>query len=289
MPQVVTAKITSSDREDIHSAIKREIIPSRLECFKLTNGIRPGEFSVIVGKQGNGKSALCKTIGFEAAIAGINTLFILSEEKTASYKWALSDAFHTATTKNTDKFLERLYFDSMLEWVDTEKKVDFFFEYLENQINELETDLVIFDNFTTSFLGSLPINTQGAVIDKLRLLAAEYDIAIIGVFHTVKGTNIYNKILDGEDVRGNASSTNSGSYNYILTTYFRANPVRAILNIDKARYHGIANKTYWELLYDKDLCLYTSAIQTNYESIEAMIKEVNSRGKDKLKAENKKW
>lgn len=283
MPKITTAKISETDKADILSATERVLIKSNLECFKQMNGIRPGEFSVIVGKQGNGKSSLCKTISFEAAVSGINTLFILSEEKSSVYKKTINNAFVSQARNNADAFLNRIYFDSILDWEPREKNFDFFFSHLEEMINELKTDLIIFDNFTTSFLGSLPISKQGEAIDSLRLLAADYDIAIVGVFHTTKGTDIYSKVLDGEDVRGNATSTNSGSYNFILTTLFRANPPRAFLFVDKARYHKSVNKTYWELNYDVEYDIYTKSRKTDYVDIQVLLKELNNQVNEKRK------
>lgn len=288
-PKIVTGFVTPRDEEEIKTAKEKVLIPSRISAFKSTNGIRPGEFSVIVGQRGNGKSGLCKTIGFEAAVAGVPTLFVLSEEKSAVYKHTFQKAFSSIAKNDPSRFLHRLYFDSMLEWSDSEKNLDFFLEHLEDTINELKTELVIFDNFTTSFIGSMNIATQGSVIDKLRFLASEYDIAIIGVFHTVKGTDIYSKVLDGEDVRGNSTSTNAGSYNYILSTYFRADPVRAVMSIDKARYHPKANKTYWEMIYDHDLDLYTGSKQINYDMIAKMIKDTNDKAKESLSKGGFEW
>lgn len=226
---------------------------------------------------------MCKTIGFEAAVSGINSLFILSEEKSSVYKHTLNNAFTQVANERADVYLKRIYFDSMLEWDSHEKNTSFFFQHLENLINDLHLDLIIFDNFTTSFFGQLSVQAQGDIIEKFRILASEYDIAIVGVFHTIKGTDIYKTVISGEDVRGNSTSTNAGSYNYILTTYFRANPVRAFLFVDKARYHPRVNKTYWELVYDKDLELYVKAGKSSYESIKSVLHEANTKVKESFK------
>ena len=287
MPKIVTGELSHEEVTEIEASKTKSIVDSNLECFKITNGIRPSEFSVIVGKQGNGKSGLCKTIGFEAARSGINSLFILSEEKSSVYKSNLTEAFKKFGGSRTNEFLSRLYFDSMLDWTHNEKNLRFFFEHLEEQINKLETDLVIFDNFTTSFIGQLSISDQGKAIEQLRILASTYEIAIVGVFHTIKKTDIYKSLLDGEDVRGNSTSTNAGSYNYILTTFFRATPVKAILFIDKARYHKEANKTYWELLYDKETELYIGAKKTSYDNIMVTLNEVSQKTKDKMGGKDK--
>jgi RecA-family ATPase len=177
--------------------------------------------------------------------------------------------------KSPDKYLERLYFESMLEWDESQLKVDYFFEHLEDIINDLCPDMVIFDNFTTSFMSTLHISVQGDMINRLRKMALAYEIAIVGVFHTAKGTDLYKRVLDGEDVRGNSSTTNAGSYNYVLSTFFRTNPPRAIISIDKARYHPEANKSYYELYFDKELGIYTKDMRVDYATVKGIIDGVN--------------
>lgn len=292
MPKIVNAILTDQEIEQINAARNDVRIKSNLACFSVTNGIRPAEFSVFVGKAGNGKSALCKTALYEATISGINSLTILSEETSGVYKETLTRAFKSVTNKNVNQFLERMFFDSMLDWDSSEKNFNFFFAHLEKTINEKEIDLVIFDNFTTSFFGGLSITKQGEAVDNFRRLASIYDIAIVGVFHTTKGANLYEKVLDGEDVRGNATTTNAGSYNYVLSTFFRANPPRAILNLDKARYHKEANKTFWELHFDTDLEIYTHAKKIDYETVKMIMNDISEKTKERLKSiggGGKKW
>lgn len=262
---------------------------SSLNFIRATNGIRPGEFSVLVGQQGNGKSSLCRTISMVCALNGVNCYHLLSEEISSVYKSSISQAFLKATNgKSADKYLSKLFFESMLDWTEKEMNVDFLLGHLEKVINDILPEMIILDNFTTSFLGALPINIQGAMIQKFRKMASSYDIAIIGVFHTAKGTDIYKKLLSGEDVRGNASSTNGGSYNYILSTYFRGEKPRALMAIDKARYHPEANKTYWELIYDKELQIYTGDKKITYQEAELMREESQPK-KATFKKESKDW
>ena len=281
------AKITDGNMSDSEIEENRKIkddvrVRSRLNCFKATNGLRPGVFSTIVGQQGNGKSALCKTIAMECAVASVKCYMLLSEEPVAAYKATITNALVKACAKGgQEKFLSRILFDSMVDWAPEEKKIDFLFARLEDIINEHLPEVIIFDNFTTSFLGGLSINIQGDVIDKFRRMAATYDIVIIGVFHTIKGLDIYKKVLTGEDVRGNSSSTNGSGYNYVLATYFNAEKPVAILGIDKARYHPEANKTYWELIYDKELQLYVGDFNVKYSYVNNILSQIRDKKDDK--------
>lgn len=274
MPKVSSAIMSDSEIAE-NRKIREELrVTSRLNAFKITNGLRPGIFSTIVGQQGNGKSALCKTIAMDCMISGVSCYVLLSEEPSAAYKATINSAMSKACEgRNADKYLNYIKFDSMIDWKHEYKKIDFLFSHLEDMINEYLPEVLIFDNFTTSFLGGLPINVQGDVIDKFRKMASFYDIAIVGVFHTVKGVDIYKKVLTSEDVRGNASSTNGSAYNYVLATYFNSKPPRAILGIDKARYHPMANKTYWELTYDTDLELYIGDKQVDYDYVNTILSD----------------
>lgn len=281
--RIVNGILSEDEKKELHAAKTETRFRSSLNVFKATNGIRPAEFSVIVGKQGNGKSALCKTISMECAINGHRCYHLLSEEKASVYKSTIANTFNEMTNGKADKFLERLYFDSMLDWEEKHKNLNSLFSHLEDVINEILPEMIIFDNFTTSFLGSLPIAQQGVAVDRFRKMAAVYDVAIIGVFHTAKGTDIYARVIDGEDVRGNASATNAGSYNYILSTYFRADPPRAILTIDKARYHTEANKTYWELNFDKTTGTYTADKKITFDEVQGILNAVSAKSKENLK------
>lgn len=280
MSRVSNGVMTDEDKHQLDMARNEKKFVSKLKIFSSTNGIRPTEFSAIVGPSGNGKSTLCKTISIECAISGKKCYHLLSEEKTSVYKSGIAEALEKASGgKSVDKFLERLSFESMLDWKPNESNLAYFLKYLEKVIDEQDPDMIIFDNFTTSFIGSLNISKQGDAIVELRRMAAFYEVAIIGVFHTAKGTDLYRKVLDGEDVRGNASSTNAGSYNYVISTYFRASPPRVIVNLDKARYHPGANKTLWELYYDKDLGIYIRDEQRKYEDVKNIIEDINELSK----------
>ena len=271
--------MTSEDKEQLRTATEEVRFISRLGVFKCTNGIRPGEFSVLVGGSGNGKSTLCKTISIECAIGGTKCYHLLSEEKTSVYKGTISEAMESATKGSADKYLEKLLFESMLDWGHDKTNINYFFSRLEQVINDHMPEMIIFDNFTTSFLGDMPINKQGEAIEKLRKIAAFYDIALVGVFHTAKGSDLYTKILDGDSVRGNASSTNKGGYNYILSTFFRLKKPRAVLFLHKARYHKKFTQTYWELEFDSILGIYTHAKQIDYETVKDIMDEANLKKK----------
>lgn len=275
---IVTAELTEEQKREVELNKNKSVITSSLEPLKKMNGLRPSEFSVLIGPKGNGKSAFCKTMIHEAAMSGINTYVLLSEEKPSIYKNTNYNIFKNSN--NPEKYYNSVFYDSMLSWEKSLFDINQFFVRLETAINEFTIDLIVFDNFTTSFLGSSGPSVQHEAIMRLRELAAAYEICILGVFHTIKGTNIYNKVLDGEDVRGSSTSTNAGSYNFVLSTYFRVSPPRAILLVDKARYHKEVNQTYWELFYNPLTEIYDGAKEVDYQDIRDVQIEAQNKRKN---------
>ena len=282
--------MTEQNKQELNRAKTETRFHSELEVFKCTNGIRPGEFSVIVAPSGNGKSTLCKTISIECATSKKRCYHLLSEEVVDVYKAPIASTISKShlTPDEQDEVLNNLFFETMLDWKPEEETLDYLFSYLEDVMNEHAPEMIIFDNFTTSFVGELNISLQGKAIKMFRKFAAAYDIAIIGVFHTTKGSDIYKQILSGEDVRGNSTSTNAGSYNYILSTYFRADKPRTFLLLDKARYHSKFNKTFWELKFHPLLEIFTGCERSSYEEIKELVSLINKK-KAPTKKGSREW
>jgi archaellum biogenesis ATPase FlaH len=252
---IENGRLTDADREKIQAAKERCVVKSQLGLFAGTNGIRPGEVSILLAPKGMGKSTLCKTISWECMASNAKCLHILSEEVCGVYKSNIADTAQKVIGEKAGDKLDLLLFTSMLDWSEKEQTYEGFFYKLNEMLSEHVPDVVIFDNFSTSSFGSMHTNTQFKAINDLRKIASETEMCFVIVMHTVKNTDISKKILSGEDVRGNSNSTNTGSYNYVLTTYFGEKP-RAFIFVDKARYHGHINQTYWELMFDPVSGLY---------------------------------
>lgn len=274
---LVNGIMTEDDLKNAEIAKNENRFHSRLKIFSSTNGIRPRELSVFVGKQGQGKSTLCRTVAIECAISGHKVYTLLSEEDPAVYKSNIHETLSKMTNFKANNYLKNMSYESMMDWKDDVSTVSGLLSRIEKVINEELPEMVIFDNFSTSFLESTSISTQGSVIKSLRRMAKEYDVAIVCVFHTAKGTDQYKKVLDGEDVRGNATATNAGSYNYIISNYKSGGKVETIINLDKARYHRKAHKTFWKMTYDHDFEIFTDAVEVNYEDVKGLMEERNKK------------
>lgn len=264
--------MTFEDWLKIEKDLKTSFYPSKLNVFKKTFGYRKAELSTIIAPYGNGKSTFTRTSIIDFLDNKTKVLVILSEEKCEAYKKDIWMFFYFKTHKNeeeTNKIMSKLVILSFMEGelsnVDNSKALR---SFLNEFICTEEIEAVFFDNFTTSPLGNASITDQGKSVIALKKVAVEFDIPIVLVLHTEKGTNIYNDTPTGENVRGNAASANIGSYNYIVVTFFKLKVPRAFVVIDKSRYHSDANKKVFELTYDKDLKIYISDKESSFEELE---------------------
>lgn len=252
---IESGRLSDADREKIKVAKERCVVKSQLGFLQGSNGLRPGEVSILLAPKGMGKSTMCKTISWECMASNAKCLHILSEEISGVYKSNIAETAQKVIGERSGEKLDLLLFSSMLDWKESELTYEGFFYKLNEMLAEHVPDVVIFDNFSTSTFGNMHTNVQFKAINDLRKMASETEMCFVIVLHTVKNTDITKKILSGEDVRGNSNSTNTGSYNYVLTTYFGEKP-RAFIFVDKARYHGEVNQTYWELMFDPVSELY---------------------------------
>lgn len=273
--------ITESQMHEITTASTLRLFNSTLESLHGVGVAPKGELTTMIGPKGNGKSAFIKTILYQACIQNVKVLTILSEEKTYIYKKPINEVVvNSFPEEKAKENLTNVLFTSMLDWPEESKNTGSFLAKLENIVDEQEVDMVILDNFTTSFFGRLHINEQSKAAEKLREFASVKNISMLVVAHTIKGINQYQSMITGEDVRGNATLVNISAYVYVLTTFFRCNPPRAFLYIDKARYFSDFNQTYWELKFEKSLGVYTEDKKVSASFIEALMGQIRKESRD---------
>jgi len=279
--------ITKQDEFDAAMAKDIKLMNSSLNSLN-DLGVAPiGELTTITGPKGNGKSAFVKTILTEACTQNVKTLIILSEEKILQYKMPIAEVIRRVTDKDTaNNKLSHLTFTTMIDYKKNELNIESIITYLTEMIKVKNIEFIIFDNFTTSFFGQQSPEKQAIAISKFRKLASDNNIGLLIVFHTIKGANPYERLLDGEDVRGNATSTNTAACNYVLTTFFKCSPPRAFLHIDKARYNSKLNKTYWELNFHNETGIYVEDIKVPSNLIEGLMKYLKQQAKDMVVTNN---
>ncbi len=271
--------MTKAGYESVISKLNENEFKSNLRCFSDHKGLRRGEIHTVIGPKGGGKSTFIKTMIIEMLMNKKNVYCFLSEEKTDFYKMPIYRAFRNVTKcdEKSNSYLYKLSLETQYKLDKHMRNAKAFCNQLEIYVKELNLDCIVFDNFTTSFLGELDPNGQSAVIARFKEIAIKFDIPFVLVIHTAKGTDINRALIDGENVRGSATTVNMGSYNYIISAFFRVKPVRVFITIDKARYHKESNKAVYELYYDSELEIFTRDQKSNYEQITDIIKTLNHK------------
>jgi len=272
--KVNTAQMTEQEYDDELKSLDEQKYNSKLNCLNVHKGLRSAEISTVIGPKGGGKSTFVRTIQVELLMQERRVYSFLSEELTRKYNLPIFKSFKSIVNEQdkVNYYLQNLFVDSQLELPKGCLTLEWLVSRMEYMIENHAVDCIIFDNFTTSFIcNQLPFRSQALAIHEFKRIAIKYDIPVLIVIHTAKGTNVYDAIIDGENVRGDATSVNMGSYNYIITAFFRCNPVRTFLNIDKARYHGKANKKVFELHYDSELGIFTKDVVSNSLEIQRLI------------------
>jgi len=274
----MTIKQADEDTEKLHTTE----FPTNFVFLSDHSGFRRGEIHTLVSPKGAGKSTLIKTLALEMAENGKRVFILLSEETVDQYKLVIfKSALGTfgGNVIKTNEFMSNLFIASELEG---EKKTPSeLFSTFESILVEYDIDLFIYDNFTTGAFSQQLVSSQGnASIDFKRSLI-KYKYSALIVHHAAKGTNVYDSILDGDNVRGNATSVNMGSYNYLLSTFFKENPIRAFLITDKARHHNKANKKVYELSYNTVSGLYSSDRRSDYNVMQQIIIDRKRQGNTK--------
>lgn len=220
---------------------------SSLRCFKDHNGFRPGELHTIVAPKGGGKSTLSRTIVSELIYGPHRVLLYLSEEESQKYLLEINANLRKIFGTDHDRIrevLDKLKVVSELEI--KPKSANEWLSMINFVVEEECIDIMIIDNFTTSFLGELFVSKQSQVFRQLKKLACKQEIPILGFFHTAKGAA--KGVYDGDNVRGSATAINMGSYNYILLFFRQIN--ECYLWVEKSRYHRKANGQVYQLHFD---------------------------------------
>jgi archaellum biogenesis ATPase FlaH len=277
--KIVKGALTQDEIERVKKSNEKIYVNSSLELFKSHNGLRRGEVSVVIGPYGNGKSTFIRTILIDLLRAKQKTLLFLSEESRNKYLEPLNTMLNKKVgVENAEKILSNILIATQYQMTEKEKKFEVFFNEIKNAVALKGVQAIVIDNITTSFIGRMSPYEQPKFYEELKTIAIDYDLVLICVAHTRKGANLLVDDISGEDVRGNATLANIGSYNYVITTYFECKPPRTFIKIDKARYHPKANKQFYEMEFDADSALFLKDKESSYEIKKEVMKTIKRKG-----------
>lgn len=245
---------------------------SGLDVFKDHCGFKNGEIHTFVGTKGSGKSTWSKTILSELVVQGKNVFLYLSEETVSKYSLGLNTLFRRELkdVSRLEGLLNKIIAVSELDdfYKGFDDPVDRFFNYLEKAIDDCSIDIIVFDNFTTSFLSEININKQSESQRRLKEIATKYNLPILIFFHTSKNYN--SSKIDGDNVRGSATAVNISSYSYVIQQFKTDDKIRNIIHTEKARYHNKANKKYYEAFYNYESGIFDKCKQVSTYEVDEL-------------------
>ena len=243
--------------------------------------MRLGELSVLVAPSGMGKSTFVRTLISEAVPQDIGVLVALSEEDTDTFHLPIAENFSKifGGIDKANELLKKLFYVQLQELEREKRNVTAFIQEIEKLIVSNDITFFVFDNFTTSFFNRISVDAQAEAIEEMKLLAQRLGIVFLLVVHTAKGTDPYKGLITGEDARGNATATNIGTYNYVLTTFFRLDRPRTFVFVDKSRHHDKAHRQYYEVEYCPEMKIFHKDRRANVFDVFYCMRESNQKGR----------
>ena len=272
--KLTTAFLSDDDFKLVNSEMDETYFKSGLDVFNDHNGFRKGEVHTFVGTKGSGKSTWAKSILAELAWQEKSVLLYISEENTKKYVLALNNIFrlNRSTSSDVAKYLENIIVLSEMDASIT--NFDTFFNYVEEIIKHAKVEVFLFDNFTTAFLSELHINEQSRLLRRFKEIADRYNVCVILFFHTSK--NVDPKNLDGDSVKGSGTAINIGSYNYVIYQHKDTSVIRNFIHTEKARYHSMANKKVYEVMYNYKTGIFTKCSKITMQDYKKIVTEKKS-------------
>lgn len=245
--------------------VHKQYFNSRFKHLIYSNGFRPGEVHLLIAEKGSGKSTLVRAWLTEILAQGKNCFLRLSEESVQPYTDELASFF----SREHVGLLSNLTVDSELALPERETTY-YYKESLITKIKASGAHIVLFDNFTTSLLGSKSPREQEQWARDFKQIAIALNIPIVIVAHTRKGYK-NTQIATGDDIRGNSTLSNMASYIYTLTNRPDLPGHPSILFCDKGRHHTLVNKKKFLMNFDPELRTYRDDREVDSEALKEIL------------------
>lgn len=243
---------------------------SKYEFLRSHNGYRPSSLHMFLGISGGGKSTLARTLVNDLLKVPSETcpkvMLWLSEETYYSYMEQLS---YCDGLMNLDKLIVCSEQDEeFLSLSDTDKK-----KYFARAVMESGTDIVIYDNITTShFYADKSTADQLKFATYLKSCAIKRDIPIIIFGHTGgSATDFNDRILQPNDIRGSKSIVNLVEFLYVMQQIRSNQSIYSTIRVCKHRSQQVDHFLFL-LIYCKDSRFYTRDKQLEFSSFKEMFK-----------------
>lgn len=217
-------------------------------------GLRPGKVHMFLGPTGGGKSSLARTIISDMCDKYRVTL-VATEEAVEDLETTMSYSNKTISHENFSIVEE----SAILGLLTNRQSVDEYMLQLEWELEINKTEVLIFDNFTTSEI-YCDIKLALDFFSKIKILIAKLNIPMIAVCHT-KTTVKNGMFFEASDIRGYGGAAIKSEYLYCLFRFSEEcdGYVRYanFVFVDKSRTHNNIKEAY-RIYYDTQTKEYTS-------------------------------
>jgi KaiC/GvpD/RAD55 family RecA-like ATPase len=243
---------------------------SRFSFINVHKGFRPGCMHVLLSTTGAGKTTMARSILADVA-SERKVLWYSTEETHEQFETQL--AYSNLHNTNKIRFVSE---QTLMDRIDNKyDDVAGFMHQFDWAIDEVNPDIIFFDNITTSLM--YDHNMKASLVTRqLRKLMREKNLPLFMIAHTESRIK-NNEWFESNNIRGFKDITNTAEYVYCL---YRYNVVvsgvpymAAFINVDKSRLHDGA-KFIYKLEYDRDLKLYTADTQIDFDSFQRVTKKV---------------
>lgn len=228
------------------------VFRTKFQFLKCLEAHKEGNFNLIIGRIGSGKTDLILSLAAENAINGQNTLVLLSEGRASTCGRQIRKII---TKKCNDKVkqeeaLFRIAFVEEKELPErSPEEYGLWLSSVFKIVRDLNTKCLYIDNLTTlSFTNSTP-QVESHFIFKLSKLVDSHSISFTGLIHEKKTTERGEMNLHSH--RGNANHTQIAHNVFTFNNYENLDPSLRTITIIKSREFGEHVKRSFKLIFKK--------------------------------------
>lgn len=245
------------NKKEVRQKIKESEMTFFKTGFKFLNShksFRPGCIHTFLGKSGQGKSTLMRSMLIELLSVGKVFLWLSEESEINLCVNFLRREISEELTENLTVYSE---IDSnIIDRHDLELDI-------LNNIETTNPDAIIFDNITTSSAYTEDYKIQGELASKIKALATRYNVPMIVFAHTKSGMR-EDRLLEDEDIRGSKKISNLSDYFYVIQMFNAGSEKYPTVRVLKSRYHDNARSRSFLLNYNSKIMAYTHDAEMDF-------------------------
>jgi len=254
--------LTSEEKETLRLENEKIHFPSRFSFVHMYGGWRPGKIHTFLGRPSGGKSTLMRSILADLEDKDARVFLWLSEESVQEFETSL--AYTSINMDNLYVFSEK---DNAGSFADYDKGIRRFKE----EIRDVQPDIVIFDNLTTSPLYSQKFSRQNQCLTDVDKYCNDLQIPFILFIHTSSQIRSNaNYFIDQNEIRGSRDIVNISQFYYVMQNVQLGDDIRNTVRVTKYR-NRPAKDHFFVLNYDEKSLTYKGDGRRNFEQFKLLL------------------